>query len=60
MEGNIFENFTQRQQVSKAENTSDKQHSTQSWPLIESIRKKRQKILIHGELTEENKALRFF
>ena len=43
MEGNIFENFTQRQQVSKAENTSDKQHSPQSWPLIESIRKKRQK-----------------
>ena len=39
MEGNIFENFTQRQQVSKAENTSDKQHSPQSWPLIESIRK---------------------
>ena len=60
MEGNIFENFTQRQQVNKVKNTSDKQHSPRSWPLLKAFARSDKKILFHGELTEANKALRFF
>ena len=61
-EGNIFENCTQCQQVNKAKNTSDKQHSPRSWPLLKEFARsdKKKNFLIHGELTEANKALRFF
>ena len=61
----IFENCTW-QLVNKAKNTVDKQHSPRSWPLLQhSYCKKRQKkqtknFLIYVELTEANKALRFF
>ena len=62
--GNIYisENRT-CEQVNKAKNTSDKQHSPRSRPLLTAflICKKRQKnFLIPGKLTEANKALRFF
>ena len=60
MEGNIFQNCTQCQQVNKAKDTADKQHSPRSWPLLKAFARSDKKILIHGELTEANKALRFF
>ena len=57
MKANIFENCT-CQQVNKAKNTEDKQHSPRSWPLLIALAGsdfKKKNFLIHGELTEANK-----
>ena len=61
MKANIFENCT-CQQVNKAKNTEDKQHSPRSWPLLIALAGSdlKKNCPIHGELTEANKALCFF
>ena len=57
----IFENCT-CQQVNKAKNTLDTQHSPRSWTLLTAfVRSDKKNFLIHGVLTEAaNKALHFF
>ena len=55
---NILENC-KCQQVNMAKNTGDKQHSPRSQPLLTALARcdKAENFLIHGELTEANKAL---
>ena len=55
---NILENC-KCQQVNMAKNTGDKQRSPRSYPLLTAFARcgKAENFLIHGELTEANKAL---
>ena len=49
------------QQVNKVKNTLDTQHSPRSWTLLTAfVRSGKKNFLIHGVLTEANKALHFF
>ena len=50
----VFENCT-CQQVNKAKNTADKQHSPRSWALLTAFARSNKKKVSHSGLVDESK-----